>query len=658
MIPFEHPEYLIAAALALVPVLVYGVPYLRVRERNFPALHFLLRRYPTRFQRFRSLNRVLIGVRIVLVLVVVALFATPSTDIASGVPPGPAESVGLVVVVSNSVEMSRSTPEGTWLDLARRRAATWIERSDRDRVLVVGTCDGLPEASPWGSRDAALAAVRDLGQSYGWCPAGPVVAAVRRRWAGDAVEIVVLHRPGAAEPEPEALMEPSVTRLVVGPEAAIEGQATLLEASLEEGVIRVVASLQGTGAELSARCGGAEEPAVNSLLTGPGLRSVELRPTAPCDGAWWEVSLTPDGLSVDDRLWLPTPIRPVMNVLLVDGGFGGRIEDRRTRFLEPALRALDGDGLPLRLQVLTQEEVTAQRILSADLVVLADPHPLRAHLRRALAAHLDGGGGLIVTAGPRLARWGDGQGILPGKWRVAELPPESGPTLEVPADGDRPGADLLRSTQTQGRRVKTRRRLILSGIGGGEADTRVRFDDGVPAVVRWRRAVGTGFLWAVSADLSYGDLPLHAAFPLILGGQVQEVARGLRARTEAVRCAVGAPCDVIPLIPPGWELVDGRGQTAPDLVERLASGDAGLEPGPFSLRRGTDRRLLVVLDLARDARRALAAAEGPRGQEAQVRRTPPVAPAGALHHRAPVRFWVALLAMLMLMLEGWVALRE
>ena len=377
---------------------------------------------------------------------------------------------------------------------------------------------------------------------------------------------------------------------------------------------------------------------------------------SPCKDGWWEVSLTPDGLEADDRLWLPSRTRPVMNVLLVDGGFGGRLEDRRTRFIEPALRALDGDGTPLRLQVMTQEEVTAGRIAAADLVVLADPHPLRAHLRRALATHLDGGGGLVVTAGPRLARWGDGQGLLPGKWRVAELSQEPGPTLEMSADVGR--ADLLRSTQAQGRPVTIRRRLILSGIAGGDADTVVRFDDGVPAVVRWRRDHGTGFLWAVSADLSYGDLPLHAAFPLILGAQVQDVAAGLRARAEALRCEVGAPCDVIPLIPPGWELEDAGGQSAPELPERLSQGDIGLEPGPYVLRRGAERRLLVVLDLSRDARRALASAHGAHGQTARIRRIPPVAPAGALRHRAPVRFWVALLAMIMLMLEGWVALRQ
>ncbi len=658
MIPVEHPEYLIALALVLVPVLVYGVPYLRVRERNFPALHFLLRRYPTRFQRFRSLNRVLIGVRILLVLAVVALFAVPSTDIATEVPAGSSESVGLVLVVSNSLEMSRSTPEGTWLDQARRKAAAWLQQSDRDRIVVVGTCDGLPEVAPWGSRDAALAAVRDLGQSYTWCPAGPVVAAVRRRWSGDAVEVVVLHRSGAAEPEPGALADPMVTRLPVGPEVALEGDATLLEASLHEGTIQVVAALRRPAATLTARCGGDGEPVASVPLTGPGLRSVEIAPEGPCPAGWWELSMTPDSLAADDHLWLPTPIRPVMNVLLADGGFGGRMEDRRTRFLEPALRALDGEGLPLRLQVLAQEEVTAQRIAASDLVVLADPHPLRAHLRRALVTHLERGGGLIVTAGPRLARWGDGQGLLPGKWRVAELPPGPGPALEIPADGGLLTADLLRSTQTQGRGVTTRRRLILSGIGGGEADTLVRFDDGVPAVVRWRRSAGIGFLWALSADLSYGELPLHAAFPLILGGQVREVARGLRARTEALRCVVGRPCDLSASIPPGWELADGSGQAPPDLQERLSRGDPGLEPGPYSLRRGAERRLLVVLDLAPEARRALAASEGPRGAEGQVRRPPPVAPVSALHHRAPVRFWVALLAMLMLMLEGWVALRQ
>ncbi len=655
----EHPEYLIAAALALVPLLIYGVPYLRVRERSFPALHFLLRRYPTRFQRFRSLNRVVIAVRMVLILVVVALFTIPSIDVATGVPAAPRESVGMVMVVTNSLEMSHSTPEGTYLDLARRRAASWLEQSTRDRILVVGTCEGLPESSSWGNRDTAMAAVRDIRQSFTWCPTGPVVAAVRRRWAGAAVEIMVLHHPGGAEPYQEALVDPLVTRLPVAPGAARGSDgATLLEASLREGTIQVVASIRDESAEVSVRCRGAGEPAAAVQIVGSGIRSVELAPTEACAGGWWEVSLGPDGLAADDRLWLPTPVRPVMSVLLVDGGFGGRLEDRRTRFLEPALRALDVEGLPLRLQVLTQEEVTASRIAAADLVIMADLHPLRTHLRRALEAHLDAGGGLIATAGPRLARWGEGLGLLPGTWRVADLSQDPGPALEIPSGWNQGTADMVRTAQAQGRPVKIQRRLILSGIGGGEADTVVRFDDGVPAVVRWRRGRGIGFLWAVSADLSFGALPLHAVFPLILGSQVHEVAAGLRTRTEALRCVVGLPCEVGPLVPPGWDLLDGEGQTSPDLPSRLAQGDSSLEPGPYVLSRGDETRLLAVLDLPRYARRALAAEDGPQGAEASVRRSPPSPPSGPLHHRAPIRFWVALIAMIMLMLEGWVALRQ
>ncbi|MFH1532482.1 MAG: hypothetical protein ABIK09_17285 [Pseudomonadota bacterium] len=654
----EHPEYLFAAALALVPLLVYGVPHLRVQERNFPALHFLLRRYPTRFQRFRSLNRVLIAVRTVLVLMVVALFIGPSTPVATSVPAGFEESVGLVLVVSNSLEMSRSTPEGTYLDLARRKAATWLEQSDRDRFLVIGTCEGVPESAAWGDRYTALAAVRDLPQSFAWCPAGPAVAAARRRWAGDAVEVVVVYHPGDAEPLQEALADPTVTRLPVLPGATGGSDgATLLDATLWEGRIQVVASLRCANTELSVRCRGTGEAAAVIQIAGPGVRSVEVVPDGACAGGWWEVSLGPDGLDADDHLWIPTPVRSVMNVLLVDGGFGGRLEDRRTRFLEPALRALDGDGLPLRLQVITQEELTAGRISAADLVILGDPHPLRAHLRRALAAHMERGGGLITTAGPRLARWEEGLGLLPGAWRVADLSLDPGPALEVPSGVGFQAADMVRATQTQGHPVVIRRRLVLSGIGGLEADTVVRFDDGVPAVVRWRRGGGLGFLWAVSADLSFGALPLHAAFPLILGSQVREVAAGLRTHTEALRCEVGVPCPVTPLLSPGWDLTDGRGQTSPDLQDRLVQG-LSLEPGPYVLRRGDERRLLAVLDLPRDARRALAAEGGPQDAETHARRLPPPLPTGPLHHRAPVRFWVAFLAMILLMVEGWVALRQ
>ena len=130
----EHPEYLIAGLLALVPLLVYGFPYLRVRERTFPALHFILGRYPTRFQRFRSENRLIIIVRGVLILSAVGLFCGPSVAVVTEVPEPPPESRGRIIIVSNSVEMSRTTPEGSLLDLARGRASAWMAQSDARRI--------------------------------------------------------------------------------------------------------------------------------------------------------------------------------------------------------------------------------------------------------------------------------------------------------------------------------------------------------------------------------------------------------------------------------------------------------------------------------------------------------------------------------------------
>ena len=652
----EHPEYLVAALLALVPLLVYGVPYLRVRERNFPALHFLLRRYPTRFQRFRSLNRVLIAVRTGFLLLIVALYVVPSTEVAIGIPSPPQETVGLVLVVSTSVEMSESTPEGTRLDLARRSAAAWLGRSEGHRILVVGSCDGPPDAATWGGRDEALDAIRSLRQSRTWCPVGPVVDAVRRRWAGGAVEVVVIDRPSGAEPRPEVLDNSAVTRLSVGgpPGATLSG-ATLLDATLSEDGLRIVASLQGVGTDVSLRCRGEGEPAATVHLAGTGIRSATLVPTA-CDRGWWEVSLEPDGLDAGDRVWVPVPIRPTLDVLLVDGGFGGRLEDRRTRYLEVALRSLDGKDLRLRLKVLTQEELTDARIERSNLVILADPHPLRAHLRRSLAAHLEAGGGLIVTAGQRLARWEDGQELIPGRWRAADLPEGPGAVLETPPGGSSELGALLAATQAT-RRPVVIRRLVLSGIDRDEARTVVRFADGVPAMVRWTKGSGIAFLWAVSADLSDGELPLHASFPLILGTQVREIAAGLQRSSDTLRCIAGQPCDLAPRIPPGWGLEDAQGGAAADLQDRLAGGDGTLPLGPYLLRRGDERRLVAILDLPPAARQAVTA-KVVAPTATQARRVAPPTPREILRHRTPIRFWILLAALLFMLLEGWVALRQ
>ncbi len=654
----EHPEYLVAALLVLVPLLVYGVPYLRVRERSFPALHFLLKRYPTRFQRFRSLNRILIAVRTGLILLIVALYVAPSTQVAIGIPSPPHETVGLVLVVSTSVEMSESTPEGTLLDLARRRAAAWLGQSEGQRILVVGSCDGLPDTVAWGGRDEALDTIRSLRQSRTWCPTGPVVAAARRRWAGDAMEVVVIDRPSGAEPRPEVLADPAVTRLSVGdPRVPTLGGATLLDATLsEDGGIRIVASLQGDGTEVFIRCSGEGEPAATAHLAGSGIRSATLVPSAACSGEWWEVSLEPDGLDAGDSVWVPVPARPTLDVLLVDGGFGGRLEDRRTRYLEVALRSLDSKDLRLRLKVLTQEELTDAWIERSNLVVLADPHPLRAHLRRSLAAYLEAGGGLIVTAGQRLARWEHGQELIPGRWRAADLPEGPGAMLETPPEGSSELGTLLAATQGT-RRPVIIRRLVLSGIDGADARTVVRFADGIPAMVRWTKGRGTAFLWAVSADLSDGELPLHAAFPLILGAQVREIAARLQRSSDALRCVAGQPCDLAPRIPPGWDLEDAHGGAAADLQDRLTSGDATLPLGPYLLRRGEERRLVAILDLPSTARQAVTAKVAATSSMTQAPRTRPPTPREVLHHRTPMQ-WIPLAALLFMLLEGWVALRQ
>ncbi|MBM4371824.1 MAG: BatA domain-containing protein [Deltaproteobacteria bacterium] len=654
---FENPEYALAAVLALVPVLVHGTPYLRVRERSFPALHFLLRRYPTRFQRFRMLNRFLVGLRTLMVGALVALFAMPATEVRLPVPQAPVESFGTVLVVSTSVEMSEVTPGGTLRDLAVAQAAAWIAREAPERILVADTCRGLPAGDLWGTREEALERLRDLPQAWQTCAAGPVVREALARWPrpGFRVVLVTAPRSEAGAPAAPALEDRRVTRVMV--EAPRRASGTILGAERRREGIRAVVSLQGDHeTHLSLFCPSREAPEATVPLRGSGLRSVTLPVASPCQAGWWEVSLDPDGLVVDDRVRVDEPHPPELSVLLVDGGFGGRLEERRTRFLEPALRALDGADFRVRLRVLDQEEFTGARLEGTDLVVLADPHGLRPHLRRSLTRWMDAGGTLLVTAGPRLARWEDGQGLVPGRWRLADLPPQLEPGLEA-ADASSTLASVLATVQERGRRIVLQQRLVVSRVTEAEAETLVRFSDGAPALVRWRAGGGGGFLLTASADLSFGELPLHAAFPVLLGAIAQEVAAGRTTRRDALRCTAGAPCDVLSRIPAGWDLVDPAGASSPELPARLAAGDPTLEPGPFLLQRGEERRLLVLLELSPETRRALAS-PCPAAAAAGVSRAAGPTLREDLEDRAPVRFWIILAVLACLLVEGWVALRQ
>lgn len=294
--------------------------------------------------------------------------------------------------------------------------------------------------------------------------------------------------------------------------------------------------------DLRLRCGEVEREWNETVRLAAGsVAEARFRLEGLKEGLWTGVvrARTEDDLAFDDERHVALLVAPPIPVALIDGEPRREAFLRETYYIETALR------LAPRGRSHAASEFEPERFAEGEggdlprlegygAVVLANVRTIDERSARRLAAFVEGGGGLLVTCGDRVAEAGYRElgyvGLGPGEivgslrmgaapWRI-EAWDETHPALrafEDPQQGD------LRSLV-----FRTITRIAPSegppspdpasdgppspGPATDGARAIARFQGGVPALIETTLGAGKTIWWTTSCDLDWSDFPRSRLF--------------------------------------------------------------------------------------------------------------------------------------------------
>ena len=670
---FLAPLFLLGGLLVAVPIVLHLT---RRRREPVPFPSFLLLQLTSataRFKRRRFRNIPLLLLRCLALLLLAAAFAEPVLR-GGALAGGEAAALDRAVLVDRSLSMT----VGNRMAAAREAAQDELSGLGReDRAIVVafdGRAAALTELT--GDPGALAPAVTNLtagGGGTSFAPALGLAGRLLPAAAGRRREVVLisdLQRSGFEEGRPQPSLPPGVELRVRQVSASPPANAWIADVTVvsegreqlvvtaEVGFAPSPANPEWSG-EIELLLSGRQVDRQNLTAAADRMTTVRfdpvLRPSEPLAA---EVRLPGDGFPGDDRFRLV--IHPEAAIRVADlGGSPPSV------YVSEALGVGVAPGFLLDRAPARGEGAVRGALDAAQVALVRDPGRLDAGAVRALGDFVEGGGGLVMAAGPRrLSRAATEEleafaPAAPGGFvdrdpagRIGDLAARH-PVFE-PFGGE--GSAVLGA-------LAFFRYRNLDGVRP-DAGILARFDDGKPALVESAWGAGRTLLFASSLDAGWTDLPRRAAFVPLLHRLV-EVAAGHERIPTAYR--VGESVD------PGaaFRLSPGAAGEAEEVLADAPSGERTVlggmdalrlaEPGFYRARRpgaAEFRQIGVNPPLAESDLRTLDAAEvrmaaaAPQGETETAAN--PVAP--DLPGRAAA--WLLLAAFLLLLVsEAWAANR-
>ena len=564
---FLSPILLATFAALAVPLWLHLRRKRRQTPVEFPSLRYL-RMAAARMKRQAKVEDLgLLLLRLLLLGLLAAAFARPVVR-SRGDWLGAARAVESVVVIDATASMGWHAETTSRFDTAKRLAREWVAGLDRkDAVALWVLTDRLeqPVPLPIADRGHWFKELDALTLSEGSSSLAPVFNAARD-WTetsgvGRKELVIITDNQNAAWDWPadsffRRVWHRGETGLVVlAPDAARASNISVESVRWEGRAVREGALL--TGVARLANCG---DTAVNDLLEirvgghvllrkpveipAAGTLEVSLSlpvPTLDAPVLAGEVALAGDALGCDDHWYFALPVRRTFQVLVVNrsGGMGGAMSP--AYFLTRALAA-GGAG---KATVVESDAWNRQTTDGLDAVwftggAVADDAAWSKALDYATA-----GGTVVVT--------GDSQADPPR----ADWPVTLGEEITLPAgriatrllEPEHPLFDGVWSEQTVFPPLPQKTVRKCAAVPGGKVLATLAGE--YPLLVEMPRGKGRVLWLNASADRSWGDLPLSAAFvPL-----VQQMARARELSMQsATDCSVGEAWPDLTKFPgdPSW----------------------------------------------------------------------------------------------------------
>ncbi|MFH1283632.1 MAG: VWA domain-containing protein [bacterium] len=234
-----------------------------------------------------------------------------------------------------------------------------------------------------------------------------------------------------------------------------------------------------------------------------------------------EGRLNVDGLALDNKYYFTKSIKPVVNILIIDGDPKLSTVDGESFFLQHALTPKTGLS-GIRAKITGVDEASGINMRDYDLLISCNVGSLRQEMADKLDAYLQQGGRLLITLGnnTKVDLYKSLKPLMPAeivshkalsKGESIELKPTAHPLLKKLELQDSYEMGLINFTQYYFVRPMLGSRVVLS------------LANGHPLLVERNIGSGSSMLFCSTVDRDWTNFPVKPLYPIFF----QEIARYL-----------------------------------------------------------------------------------------------------------------------------------
>src|SRR5215475_8676105 len=589
---FLNPLFLLGLAAVAVPVIVHLVRRTRAPRVEFPSLMFV-RRIPQRtIRRRRMQNWLLFALRCLAFLLLVSAFVRPY--FGSGQADANRGQRANVILFDNSFSLRY----GNRFDQAKQRARAVIDETRGNEPTMLVTFGQNYESqnkftTDTGQLRAALDSVKPGADATDYVQAlRGAEGLFKETAAADRRIILISDFQAAGRNVAEASYRlPSSIKLVT---IDVGEQNSPNLAITDVGLEPMIYQAKYTN-KLTARIANFSDDEktgvrVELQLNDHPVARRELK-IAPRDAATVEftdfnlnegvnrgvIVIEGDNFTFDNRFNFTLRRAAQMKALAIETATRGRSE---SFYLRNALTT--GENLPFKLEIKTAGSVNPADLGAYRVIILNDA-PVNQALAQALVKFVEGGGGLVIGAGPHTDPAAFNQvfqNLAPAKLEAAVRLTGGDYVVMSEIKTDHPIFEVFKRS---GRLATVRVFGYVRATAREGAGVIARFEDGSPALIEATRGGGKLLLFTSTFDASWNDLPLTPIYlPL-----VRQMTRHLGEHEERAWNLVGDTFTAAPAkdgTPPAVDAPNGE-----RITDRKQTSDGELivaarEPGFYRLR--------------------------------------------------------------------------
>jgi Aerotolerance regulator N-terminal/von Willebrand factor type A domain len=544
---FLNPLFLVGLAAVAVPVVVHLVRRTRAPRVEFPSLMFV-RRIPQRtIRRRRMQNWLLFALRCLAFMLLVFAFVRPY--FGAGQADANRGQRANVILFDNSFSLRY----GNRFDQAKQRARAVIDETRGAEPTTLVTFGQNYESqnkftNDTGQLKAALDSVKPGSDATDYVQAlRGAEGLFKETAAADRRIILISDFQAAGRNEAEASYRlPSDIKLVTidvgeqnSPNLAITDvglEPMIYQAKYEKKLTARIANFsddEKTGVRVEFQLNDHPVAKREIKIAARDATTVEFADFNLNEGVnRGVIVIDGDNFTFDNRYNFTLRRAAQMKALAIETATRGRSE---SFYLRNALTT--GENLPFNLEIKTAGSVNPTDLGAYRVIILNDA-PVNQALAAGLIKFVEGGGGLVIAAGPHTEPAAFNQvfqNFAPAKLEEAvRLTGGKGANYVVMSEikTDHPIFEVFKRS---GRLATAHVFGYIRATPGDGAGVIARFEDGSPALIEATRGGGKLLLFTSTLDASWNDLPLTPIYlPL-----VRQMARHLGERDERASILVG-----------------------------------------------------------------------------------------------------------------------